>query len=124
MKDRRFLWIGLFFIGLALLLLLAIGCIPEKCLIKLGPQVTFSTYEDGRTEILLVGINLSDRYVFGVIADVVIQHIQTEEIIDCKRIPIGDFEPRGMMRFSAWTDRLIFGDDVGIRATFTYEGMK
>jgi len=124
MKDKRFLWIGLFSIGLALLILLAMGCIPEKHPIKLAGPTTFVTHEDGRTEILLLSLNLTDRYVFGVIVDVVIQHSETKEIFDCKRIPIGDFEPRGIRRFSVWADRLTFGDDVGVRATFTYTGMR
>lgn len=124
MRDKRLLWIGLVFIGLALLLLLAIDCKPRSCPIKFIDRTVFVTHPDGRTEIKLLCLNLSDRYVLGVFAEVTIQHMQTKTIIDCIRVNIGTIIPREVKHFSTWTDRLTFGDDAGVKVSFTYSGMK
>ena len=124
MKNKRLLWLGLIFIALAFSLFLMIECKPRSCPLKLADATTFVTHDDGRTEILLICLNLSDRYVFGIIAEVTIAHMQTKEVRDQIRMHIGTIEPTGMKRFSVWTDRLTFGEDVGVRASFTYTGMK
>ena len=124
MRDKKYLQFAILFIGLAILLLLAFGCKPKSCPIKFIDRTAFVTYPDGRTEIKLLCLNLSDRYVLGVFAEVTIQHMQTKTIIDCVRVNIGVNIPREVKHFSAWTDRLIFGDDVGVWTSFTYTGMR
>lgn len=124
MKNRKLLWLGLIFIAMALLLFLMVKCQGEKHFLKLADEVIFVTHDDGQTEIMLICLNLSDQYVFGIIAEVTIKHMQTEEIKDYIKVHLGNIEPTGMERFSVWTDRLTFGEDVGVRAVFTYEGTK
>jgi len=124
-RNKKLLWLGLIFIALAFSLFLMVECKPNKdCLLKLADEIVFVTHDDGQTEIMLICLNLSDQYVFGIVAEVTIKHMQTEEIKDYIKVHLGNIEPTGMERFSVWTDRLTFGDDVGVRASFTYTGMK
>lgn len=125
MKTKTRLWLFLIlWLALGFLLFLSIDCKPKSYPIKLMDTTTFVTYDNNRTEILLICLNLSDRYIFGVVAEITIQHMQTKEIFDCKIKHLGTFGSREMKKFSVWTDKLTFGDDVGVRASFTYSGMK
>ena len=120
MRDKRLLRFALFFFGLMIICALMIRCKSENYPLKLADQITFVTHDDGQTEIVLICLNLSDRYVLRISADVTVAHMQTEEIIDCIKAWVGNIEPRGMKKFSAWTDKLTFGDDVGVKAVFDY----
>ena len=121
MRDKRLLWFASILFGLTIMFGLMIKCKPKGYVIlESGDAVTFVTHDDGRTEIMLICLNLSDRYVFGVVAEVTIGHIETKEIIDRVVVSVGMIIPRGVTHFSAWTDRLIFGDNVGVRVSFTY----
>lgn len=122
MRDKRFFWLGLIsvLLAIALMMVMSISCKPENHPLKLADQIVFVTHDDGQTEIMLICLNLSDRYVLRISADVTVKHMQTDEIFDCINVWIGNIEPRGMKKFSAWTDKLTFGDDVGVRAKFNY----
>lgn len=120
MRDKRLLWFASILVGLMIICALMIRCKPESHLLKLADQIVFVTHDDGRTQIMLICLNLSDRYVLRISADVTVKHMQTDEIIDCIKVWIGNIEPTGMKRFSAWTDKLTFGDDVGVKARFNY----
>ncbi len=124
MRDKRLLWFASILAGLMIICALMIRCKPENYPLKLADQIVFVTHDDGQTEIMLICLNLSDRYVLRISADVTVAHMQTDEIIDCINVWIGNIEPRGMKKFSAWTDKLTFGDDVGVRARFNYSGME
>lgn len=120
MRDKRLLWFASILAGLMIICFLMIRCKPKSYPLKLADQIVFVTHDDGQTEIMLICLNLSDRYVLRISADVTVAHMQTDEIIDCINVWIGNIEPRGMKKFSAWTNKLTFGDDVGVKARFNY----
>ena len=125
MKGKQLLWFGLILIAwmiAGLILLFLINCRSEPCLIKQHNGTVFITHDDGRTEIRVVCLNISDRYVFNVVAEISVKHMQTEQVIDYIEKRLNTIEPREVRKFSVWTDKLTFGDDVGVRARFTHDG--
>ena len=126
MRSKRLLWFGLVLIAwmiVVAILLFSTNCKSEHCLIKQHNGTVFITHDDGRTEILVVCLNISDRYVFNVMAEISVKHMQTEQIFDCIKKRLNTIEPREVRKFSVWTDKLTFGDDVGVRAKFTHDGV-
>ena len=118
MRDKRLLWFASILAGLMIICGLMIRCSPDINL-ELGDYVTAIEHDDGRTEIMLTCINQSTAIAYDVIADVSIEHNETKEIFDRIIVEIGDVLPGEEKKFSAWTDKLTFGADIGVSVFFT-----
>ncbi len=108
--------------AILILILLVASCATPQPQLKLG-DVYFITYPDGSTELDLSCLNLSDMWVLGVTADVVVAYIQSQAVIDRIHAEVGDIKPQDMKRFSVFTDKLTFGEDIGVKAEFIYKNV-
>ncbi len=122
MRDKKYLWLGLTFIAIALMLLFCLifmGCSLSDINLELGDYVTAVEHDNGQVEVRLICINQSTVIAYDVVADVSIEHNETKELFDRIVVEIGDVLPGEEKEFSVWTDKVKPGADIGVSVIFT-----